>query len=293
MAITALLAVISQFDDVFANMDIWTKVGTYVENLATGKIGLIILVVFVMLFLAWLMSLLGTIIRFAGFSMVRDDENIKISRGLFEKQQISIPIRRIQAIKLVEGILRQPFGMLSIEVVSVSNIGTKGQGNVLIPLLPKSQVIRFMEKALPEFAMSLQAQGLPGRSKSRYYLINILPVLIIAVLSSIFIPWGYLAFSLVPLGAWLGHQQYQDAGWHIEGNMLLLRSRMLGKVTTIIHRKRIQSLNISRSFFQERKNLNTLAIAFASGIAGAYAKLRGIDEEKSKTIVSWFIQEKE
>jgi putative membrane protein len=187
-------------------MHIWVKLGTYVESIAAGKASLIILLILVLLFLAWLLSLLGTLIRFAGFRMVRDDHNIKISRGLLERQQITIPLRRIQAIKLIEGILRQPFGMVSIQVVSVSNIGTKGEGNLIVPLLPKAQVISFLEEALPEFAMSLQVLRLPSRSKNRYYLINILPVIVLAVLSSIFIPKGYLAFLLLPLAAWLGYQ---------------------------------------------------------------------------------------
>ncbi|MDD4802507.1 MAG: PH domain-containing protein [Syntrophomonas sp.] len=291
VALAALLAVVSQFDDVFSNMHIWVKLGTYVENIAAGKVSLIILLIFVLLFLAWLMSLLGTIIRFAGFRMVRDNDNIKISRGLLERQQITIPLRRIQAIKVIEGILRQPLGMVSIQVVSVSNIGTKGEGNLIVPLLPKAQLISFLEETLPEFAMSLQVQGLPDRSKKRYYLINTLPVIIIAIISSIFIPMGYLAFSLLPLAAWLGKQQYQDAGWQVDNDKLLMRSRRLGRITTIIHRRRIQSLCISRNFFQERQRLNSLAIAFASGIAGARAKIRGMDSEKSNTIVSWFIQE--
>jgi len=285
----AALAAISQFDDVFSNMHIWVKLGTYAKNIAGGEASLIVLLILVLIFLAWLISLVGTIIRFTGFRMIRDDHNIKISRGLLEKQQITIPLRRIQAIKIIEGILRQPLGMVSIKVVSVSNIDTKSEGSMIVPLLPKSQLVGFMEEFLPEFTMSLQIEGLPGRSKKRYYLINILPALITAVLSSIFIPWGYLAFSLVPIAAWLGHRQYQDAGWQVENHKLLLRSRSLARVTTIIHRKRIQSLSISRNPFQERKSLNSLAVAFASGIAGAHVKLKGMDDERSDAIVTWFI----
>ena len=96
--------------------------------------------------------------------------------------------------------------MVSLQVVSVSNIGTKGEGNLIVPLLPKAQVIIFLKK-------------------------------------------GYLAFSLLPPAAWLGYQQYQDAGWQV------------------------------------------VAIAFASGIAGAHVKIQGMDDEKSNTIVNWFIQE--
>lgn len=285
----AAIAAISQFNDVFANVHIWEKLGGFLKNIVAGEASLIILLVFAFLFLAWLLSLLGTIIRFAGFRMIRDDNKIKISRGLFEKQQISIPLNKIQSIKLIEGVLRQPLGMLSVQVVSVSNIDAKSEGSMIAPLLSKSQLTRFIEEFLPEFTLPGQVSGLPRRSKTRYYLVNLIPALTIAALSAIFIPWGFLVFILVPLAAWLGKKQYQDAGWQVADCSLVLRKRRLARVTTIIHRNRIQSLSVSRSFFQERKRLNSLTIAFASGMNnGARVKLNGLDDEDTKFIVAWF-----
>jgi len=285
----AAIAVISQFNDVFANVHIWEKLGGFLKNIVAGEASLIILLILALLFLAWLLSLLGTIIRFAGFRMIRDDKKIKISRGLFEKQQVTIPLNKIQSIKLIEGVLRQPLGMLSVQVVSVSNIDAKSEGSMIAPLLPRSQLTRFMEEFLPEFTLPQQVQRLPGRAQTRYYLVNILPALAIAALSAIFIPWGFLVFILVPLAAWLGKKQYQNAGWQVGGRSLILRKRRLARVTTIIHRKRIQSLSVSRNFFQERKRLNTLTIAFASGMNnGARVKLKGMADEDTRFIVDWF-----
>lgn len=96
--------------------------------------------VFILILLAWLLSLFGTIIRFSGFHLRREGDSIKISRGLFEKQQLSIPLKRIQAVKVVEGLLRQPLGVVSVQVVSISNIGAKGEGKVLFPLLPRAEL---------------------------------------------------------------------------------------------------------------------------------------------------------
>lgn len=286
----AAIAVVSQYNDVFTNMNIWVKFGSLLKSIVAGQASMIILLVTAFLFLAWLLSLLGTIIRFAGFRMTRDDNKIKICRGLFEKQQITIPLKRIQAIRLIEGVLRQPLGMLSVQVVSVSNIEAKNEGSMIAPLLPQAQLTRFMEEFLPEFTMHLPVEGLPDRSKRRYYMVNIVPALIVAALSTIYVPWGFLTFILVPLAAWLGRKQHQDAGWQVVGSKLLLRKRRMTRVTTIIHRKRIQSLRVSRSFFQKRKRLNSLAIAFASGISnkGGKVKLYGMGDRETEFIVSWF-----
>lgn len=288
VVISAMLVFISQLDDFFSNLHIWKKMIEYAENLAVGKVSLIISAIIALLLLAWFLSLLGTIIKFGSFRLLREGDSIKISRGLLEKQQLTIPIKRIQAIKVAEGILRQPFGMVSVQVVSISNTGEKGEGSVLFPLLPKEQLMRFLEEVVPEFAMPLQVEGLPGRSITRFLLVNIIPALVISILCTIFLSWGYLSFILVLVAAWLGTWQYKDAGWNLADNKLLLRSRILGRTSTILPRRRIQSLDISRSWFQVRSGLTTLGVAVASGSSASNVRVRGMDEQKSNLILHWF-----
>jgi putative membrane protein len=288
VVLSAMLVLASQLDDYFPNLDIWQKMIKYADRLAFDQVSYIILSIIVLLLVAWLLSLLGTIIKFGSFRLLREADSIRISRGLLEKQQLTIPIKRIQAIKVVEGILRQPFGMVSIQVVSISNTGEKGEGNVLFPLLPKEQLDKFMQEVVPEFALPLQVQGLPAKARTRFLWVNIIPALVIAVLCTCFLSRGYISFILVLVGAWLGIQQYKDAGWQLYDNKLLVRSRVLGRTSAILPRPRIQSMDISRNWFQVRKGLTTLSMAVASSGSASSFKLRGIDEQNSDLIVRWF-----
>ena len=286
VAISAILVVLSQLDDFLPQMNVWVKIGTYAEHLAAARVSLIILAVFLLILLAWLLSLFGTIIRFSGFHLRREGDSIKINRGLFEKQQLNIPLKRIQAVKVVEGLLRQPLGVVSVQVVSISNIGAKGEGKVLFPLLPKAELPEFLEKVAPEFSVPLEFQSLPLRAKRRYLLIITIPALIIAILISVFLPWGYVAFILPLLGAWLGNKQYHDAGYQLQDNILLLRSRKLGKETIIIPRRRIQSLHVSQNPFQLHSNLSNLKVAIASSNVAVTAQLKGMEKEISDCIMN-------
>jgi len=285
---SGMLVIISQLDDFFSKLDIWGKVGTYAGNLATGRITMIILVIFIFILLAWVLSLLGTIIRFGGFHLQREGNSLKISQGLLEKQQLSIPIKRIQAIKVVEGLFRQPLGLVSVQVVSVSNTGAKGEGNVLFPLLPRAELTAFLERVVPEFAMSLEVQRLPVKSRNSYLLINIIPALIIAICCTIYLPWGYTGFILPLLAALLGNRQYHDAGYGVVENKLLLRSRNLSRVTMIISRRRIQSIHVSQNFLQELSSLSTLRVAVASAKVATTVALKGMDKQRSNDIMNWF-----
>lgn len=287
VVLSALLVIVSQLNDWFPKLDVWRKAEIYAGQLVTAKIGLIIMLVFLLILLAWLLSLLGTIIQFGGFQLHRAGNTIHIKRGLFEKQQITIPIKRIQAVRVVEGLLRQPMGMVSVQVVSISNTGTKGEGNVIFPLLPSTELAAFMEQVMPEFSAPWELQGLPARSRRRYLLVNIIPALIIAIICTINLPWGYIAFILPLLGAVLGNTQYKDAGYQIVDNKLLLRSRVLGRATMIIPWRRIQSLHVSQNPFQARSNLSNLRVSIASNNRAAIAKLKGIDIQKSRYILNY------
>lgn len=291
VAISAVLVILSQIDDFLPHLDVWENIATYAEHMASAKVSLIILAVFILILLAWLLSLFGTIIRFSGFQLRREGDRIKINRGLFEKQQVSIPIKRIQAVKVAEGLLRQPLGMVSVQVVSISNIGAKGEGKVLFPLLPRAALPEFLEKVVPEFAMPMELESLPPRAQRRYLLINIIPALTIAILCAVILPWGYVAFILPLLGAWLGNRQFHDAGYQWEGHTLLLRSRKLGRETMIIPRRRIQSLHVSQNPFQLRSGLSNLKVAIASSNIAATAQLKGMDMETSDYIINRFMSQ--
>ncbi|MEN6461661.1 MAG: PH domain-containing protein [Syntrophomonas sp.] len=287
VVISAMLVIISQLKDFFPKLDVWDKVGAYAGHLASGRISLIILAVFLLILIAWLLSLVGTIIQFGGYQLRREGDSINIRRGLFEKQQVTIPIKRIQAIKVVESLLRQPLGMVSVQAVSISNVGTKAEGNVLFPLLLRAELTAFLEQVVPEFSMPLELQRLPARSRRRYLLINIIPALIIAIVCTIYLPWGYVAFILPLLGAGLGNKQYSDAGYQVVDNKLLLRSRCLGRITMIIPRRRIQSLHVLQNPFQARSSLSNLRVAVASSNIATIIKLKYMDIQKSNVIMNW------
>jgi uncharacterized membrane protein YdbT with pleckstrin-like domain len=71
------------------------------------------------------------------------------------------------------------------------------------------------------------------------------------------------------------------------GNSVEVRSRILGRVTTIVHRRRIQSLDVSQTLLQERLGLTNLSTAVASSITAAIIKIRGMEEADSRMLFEW------
>src|SRR5918997_498766 len=69
---------------------------------------------------ALLRSLAVRDLLLAGVTLSRspDGKYLHISRGLLERHESTVPLARIQAIRVVEGVLRQPFGLASLRVES-------------------------------------------------------------------------------------------------------------------------------------------------------------------------------
>lgn len=288
VVLSFLLLIISQLHDFFPQLIVWTKVQGAAENVIAGRISIIVIAILLLFLMAWTLSLVGTIITYGNFVLVREGNNIKISKGLIERKQLTIPVKRIQAIKVVESILRQPFGLVSLQMVSISNTGERGEGNILFPLLPRSKVLVFLQNVIPEFSMPLEVESLPARSR-RYYIVPALIVsIIIASLTTALLPWGYIAWGLVIMVLFLSNRQFIDAGWQLRDDKLMLRTRSLGLISTIIPGRRIQSLDLSRNYFQAKRKVNTINLSVASGTISADVKLKGMDDEKSQFIIEWF-----
>ncbi len=280
-------ALISQVEQIFPDRNIYEMLGHFLSGYGNKGILVWVVMFLLLLIMAWLLSMLGTVLSLGGFLLIREEDRLVISRGLIEKKQVSIPLKRIQAIKIVEGVLRQPFGLITLHVVSAGHGDKSGRDVVLFPLLPKKDLDEFLHIYLPEFAIEKEIIPLSAAAKTRYRLIYTIPALLIAIPVSILLPYGFFSF-LLPIGAFfLGVQQYKDAGWKINGDQLLVRSRMFGRITTLLKRQRVQSFQLRQNPLQRRKGLHAFSIMVASSLGGTNVSLNGINEQDSVEIMDW------
>src|SRR5215204_6039907 len=122
----------------------------------------------VSLLLAWLLAIAGTVLTYSGFTLSRKGDFLYIKRGLLERREATIPLSRIQAVRISEGVLRQPFGLSSLRVESDGYGEDAGVSTTLFPLLPRNDVEELLAGAAPEFAVAPALKLLPRRALRRY-----------------------------------------------------------------------------------------------------------------------------
>ena len=98
---------------------------------------------------ALLLSFLGAIVTFSGFTLVRDGERLRIRRGLFARRAATIPLSRVHAVDVVEGVLRRPFGLCTVRVQTAGYAKERAAAQTLLPLVRVSDVQRLLDVFVP------------------------------------------------------------------------------------------------------------------------------------------------
>lgn len=288
----SVVAVGSQFFDDLISERIFERI---FEVLAPQAVVATLALVFLVGLLAWLLAIAGTVLAYAGFTVSRDGDYLYIRRGLLEKREATIPLARIQAVQVVEGALRQPFGLAMLRVESAGyGAGTEdvAVSTTIFPLLPLKEVPEFLRAAAPEFAVSADLIPLPRRALRRYvFRSTVLVALAAAGLALIsffaldFAAWIFLVLLAVPPAALYGWLRYRDVGWATAGDRLVVRSRNLARKTSIAPRRRLQSRSVVRSPFQRRVRLATFQVRVASGGGGTEISVVDLEDEAAGKLV--------
>jgi putative membrane protein len=247
------------------------------SSLAIPEGSTVVIVGVIVILLAWTMSFSSYILGLANFRIRKLGDELVITKGLIERKQITIPYRRIQSLRIVEGLMRQPFGFVTIRVDSAGFGEKSGQTTDLMPLLPAGKVQEFIEMMLPEYQQVVPLNKAPRRSRIRFMIQTALPVLLLTGLLSWFLPMGYLAGLAVPIALILGFQRYRDtaAGWN--GRFFRLRYRKLARTTCLVPGYRVQAAQTDADPLQRYRGIMDLSLNVASSNTGASFTVPNLD----------------
>ncbi|MGF1669084.1 MAG: PH domain-containing protein [Balneolaceae bacterium] len=249
---------------------------------------LVVWIIGLLILFAWLMSFFGTLFTYGDFSLSVLDDRLIITRGIFEKKRITVPFNRIQALWVMEGILRQPFGYCSVHIESAGYGDAKGTGSiVLFPLIKKNKLESFLKETVPEFVIAAPAQNPPQRAIRRYVFRSLLAALpVLGGIYWLFDTSHWIWFLLIPAAFW-GWLRYRDSaiGWDYDN--ILVSYRNLAKTTAFIKKKRAQDLDVQQSWLQKFRNLITVNLHVASGDHGRSFRVKELDLAVSDFLEKW------
>lgn len=286
VTIAFLIGGLSQLEQVIPGQ------GLYEYMFSLFHVKALVLLFVIVFVVAWIFGVLMTVLKFAHFTISRSEEGLHLSRGLLERKQLTISLERVQAIRVVEGVIRGPLGYVTIHVESAGYGTNQGDSTILFPLLPKSQFAVFLQKFIPQYARSasVELQKLPRKALPGYLLRAVLPITLVAAVVTAFAPVGYLSLGLIPVALLYGFWRFKSAGWQLQQEMLYFRMRGWALTTAYIPKGRMQWCEVRQSPFQLRSGLSSCLTAVASGRT---FKLLGLNLDSGLKIISWFDRSKQ
>lgn len=287
VVLSGIAAIVSQFSDIIPYEEIFNELAVFAKFGAL----LVALAVIVSLIVAWFVSFVITLINYYEYTVRIEDEKLIITKGLIEKKRITLPLNRIQAIRIVENPVRQLFGFATVVVESAG--GNGGEGNdkkiTLFPLIQKQECLETLEQLFPDINWRPELINSPKRARPFFYRIDFVWLIpIIGACSYFFYPYGLLSLLFIPLTIVIGIWQHKTAGYMIDGKQLTMKYRVFSRITLFMEKKRIQSIGTTQTYFQKRKNVMTVKATVMSGMTGMTGNVPSLEQQDAETILSWY-----
>ncbi len=279
IALSILGTLFSQIEPVIRESEVFEYFFEMLPSQTDTFLIISILVIFVVV--AWLISFFSTLFMYGDFKVEVKEDELIISRGIFEKKRITVPYKRIQAIYVNEGLLRQPLGFGSVHLESAGYGDDKGTGSIMLfPLISRNKISKLLNEVLPSYDVRINGFRPPLRAARRYifrsaFLLSVITAAIYWVL----FPTNWIWLLPILSIAW-GWLKYRDAGVAWDEETMVLRNRNLSKTTSIVKRDRIQDVSVSESWIQRYRNLCTLQVYVASGDHGKSFVVQDLEREQ-------------
>jgi putative membrane protein len=221
--------------------------------------------------LGWLVAIAGAVLTFAGFAVARDEHRLRVRRGLFARREATVPVARIQAVQLVEGVLRQPFGLAALRIEVAGYAAEEAAARTLFPLVRRAEADALLASLLPELAGAAgpALAPAPRRALRRYALPPAAAALAVGAITAAAIPgagpWPLLI--VLPAAAW-GAECWRAAGWRLAEGRVHLRFRRMARITVLAPVSRLQQHGLRQTVLQRRARLADVTARVGAGTRG-------------------------
>lgn len=222
--------------------------------------------------LAWLAVAAGaSIVANHGFTVRRRGDDLVLARGLLSRRESTVPLRRVQAVRVDQSILRRALGMVTLRVQSAGQGGGEAEVSLrgVVPLLTPVEAVSLVTTMVGEAGELGPLLPAPAAARRRALIRRVVPAVVVtAPLAVVAWPWGLLPLAVaVGLAIVLGIDAYHGLGYRWDGGVLVARQGSLVRRTVVVAAARAQSARVRSSPFQRRAGLATLALDVAGGTA--------------------------
>lgn len=251
-----------------------------------GAIGLLIVIISIA------GSYLTIVQKYYRFRLNSTNDQLKTEQGLFQRNSVTIPIARIQALRIKQNVIRQWCHISTVQALAASSAGDDEKSNDLM-ILPVVKTDRVFDTLHPFVSWApthfSQLDHLAKRAYW-YFIRNATLISLVIVLPCLYLfkLWGLLSLPVVVIAALMGWYSAANTGWKIVNDQLILQDgHFFTRSQYVIPHKNIQSFLFVQSIWMTHTKLAHIRVNVRHGNGNQLFEIRYLPEAVGQQIFEW------
>jgi putative membrane protein len=221
------------------------------------------------LIISFLFSLVNTVLKYYDLSLSINKNGLKIVRGLFNREEISINKSKVQIISWSENPIRRMFKLYTLQIEQASSAeASQLKSKIRVPGSYMEQVTRVVTTVFPkEFFRDELRYGVSIHLKHRlFFFLGILPALLLGTVLWFSVSWQALyALLLLPAVWYMVTLYYRKRSFELNSELLRNNAGIFGNSHDLMQIHKVQAVRIKQSWYQHRKSLASVQLFTAAG----------------------------
>lgn len=285
----ALLFVAYNFFNQYLEKVINIDTSTYTKNFESGndyyKIYFLVMLLVIIMLISVCLSLGYNILKYYDFKMLAEEKKIDLSYGALSKKNYSFTRKKIKGIYIKQTLLMQVFGFFTLQVESIGYGNEKGEKCILYPICNKSTKDEIMAKLFKEFQYKGTKNQPPKNTHFGFFYKKVIFGVVVTTICffikiKILMVFCIILFVLLFI---MGILEFKNTILGMDENLLYICSGSFTRVESIMKMKTVQSVKMSYSYFQHKKNICNYNILLYSATFGKEISARNISDKALKT----------
>jgi putative membrane protein len=238
-------------------------------TLSWERMALIAVAILGVLLLIRVFSMVWAVVRLYGFTLRLVDDDARTEFGLLTRVAMTIPLRRIQALTVLEGPLHRLFERVAVKVDTaggkVGEEHTQSEREYVAPILPAAATSDFTNALVGVGLEQISWHPAHPRAFRREVKGWLVPAIVMCAVLAFLLRWYSLLLFPVPfLWAVIGARQtVKHLGWALLPDAVLFKRGWLWRRTVVVRFAKMQTVSYYETPFDRRNDMARIHVDVA------------------------------
>ena len=220
--------------------------------------------------LAWLLSIIGALVGYWDFRLERTEDELRKAYGGVDRHEVTVPLQRVQALRVEESLLRRPLGLASLKIETAGGRpgeAQRGGAEAFLPLARIGNVPRLVAALFGDLGYGdLSFRPVHSYARRRAFVRYSTLVLLLTGGAAAWLGTSALWLLTLLLPAYLAAEaHYRHLAYALAPGYVVGRSGFWNRVTWIVPERKVHTMHLVETPFQRRNGVATVVVDTAAG----------------------------